>query len=320
MSQLDAGTIEKMPQENDENCIIRRMALLNFFRQTQRQALQPKNGEIAANLLPNMMKIIDLNFDCLERILRLLSFDDLVQIGRTCTVLNEAACTIFTPMFRNHEVLIDCDEFPFCKIGSRNQMKYHRFIAGIDIEAVLKVFGAVITNMTIVNMRTILEYHSFGKFHTKRTDEKIAYLISKYCGGNLLELKFKNCGIQAGTNVQPFPNVSAVSFDHCVLGEAFDTIANLFPNMRKLEIIDCDVIHGRGSIEQHFPQIDSFNLLVSFGSNSRSNFNSDDVKAIINMNPSMKNLSLCFCNESAYDGKMLKYASMKLQHLKCLTL
>lgn len=51
-----------------------------------------------------------------------------------------------------------------------------------------------------------------------------------------------------------------------------------------------------------------------------SSFKTANLKAFIDHNPCLRSLNLCHWNESAYDAKVLKHASVNLKQLKALTL
>lgn len=249
---------------NDENIFNGR---INRFRahpnKSKRQPLILVNAK--NDVVQHTTKITDLNFDCLEYIVQSFSLHDLLRFGYTCVYLKKAACTVFTLMFRNHEVQIDCEQFPNCSVVSRSKLAHQRFTGGINFEELLTVFGDVITNMTIVKLRSMSKFNRLDNEQVMR-DNNVEQLM-KHCRQELLVLKLKDCGKQAMVNAQPFPKLTKISFERCVLGKGMANFSHLFPCMRKLEIIDCDVASVRDSINKPFPLLESFNVIMPLSAN-----------------------------------------------------
>lgn len=262
------------------------------------------------------LKIIDLNLDCLEHILRGFNLTDLISIGSTCIHLNDAVCRTFTLMFKKHEVFIDCNQFPRFTVRSQSNQPHQRESNGNNIETFLKVFGTEVKKLTVLNMSPI----KYEDIQRVENDKNIEQLITKYCKKYLTAIQFKNCGKCSMLNAQPFEKITKVIFEQCTLSEKFSDFSYLFPGMRLLEMIDCNVTNVQNSIEKEFPHLESLSLAVPFDLNSwaRSTFSVENIMAVMDHNQNLKYLSLQYWNESAYDAKLLKYASVKLNELKTL--
>lgn len=266
--------------------------------------------------LEQQTNLIDLNYDCLEHIFNGFCLTDLIAVGGTCTYLQSVACRYFQSKFRKFYMFIDCDQYPCYSISK--PPTFHSIDIGTDIEAFLFVFGGVLSKLTIRNMCPIRNVDPERLEH----DAKIQQLIDTYCRKSLHEIKFQHCGKLTMHHAQPFEEVTKISFDRCILGDKVANFQYLFPRMRKLDLIDCDVRSVRQSIEKEFPQLEYFNLSVPFGVNSwsESSFTVANVKTAIERNPNLKSLNLCYWNLSAYDAKLLKYAAANLHQLKSLQL
>ncbi|XP_055296882.1 uncharacterized protein LOC129565739 [Sitodiplosis mosellana] len=216
----------------------------------KRQPLEPVNGEYptvtsqAAAVLESPTKLNDLNYDCLEHIFGGFCLVDLIGIGGTCTYLQSATCRYFQTKFRKHTVFIDCERFPNYSISSG--AVHQRTNIGSDIEAFMFVFGAVLSKLAIVNMCPMLQVDP----ERLESDAKIQRLIEKYCRNHLREISFRNCGKLTMNHAQPLEEVVKVSFDHCVLGEKLANFDYMFPKLKRLDLIDCDVRGVRRSIEK----------------------------------------------------------------------
>lgn len=289
------------------------------LRQPLKSIYQNPNVIINESSHHDPTKFIDLNYDCLEHILRDMTLNDLQCVGSTCTYLQSIVCRIFNAKFRKNVVFIDCNHFPIYTVSSCNSSFKLQYNKGNNVSAFLNVFGEVISNLVILNMFAISNTGDNQRFEC---DARINHSIVTHCRQHVIDIKFRNCGQQMMHKANPFTKVTKVLFDHCILGKDVSNFQHLFPAMRKLEIIDCNVTNVRDSIETHFPQLECFNLSVPFGGNcwSNSSFTIENVKIAIEQNPHLKSLKLCYWNQSAYDANLLKYAAVHLNQLKTLQL
>lgn len=186
-------------------------------------------------------KLIDLNYDCLEHILRGFSLADLIDIGGTCTHLQSEVHRYFRTKYRKHTVFIDCERYPSYSISSQAGTD-----KGNDIGSFMFVFGAVVSKLAIINMCPVNHVDA----ERMESDTVVQHLVDGYCRKNLREISFRYCGKLIMSHAKPFEEVTKVSFDHCILGEKVADFAYLFPKLRKLDLIDCIVQDVREIIEK----------------------------------------------------------------------
>lgn len=303
--------------ENKENVFGKNVG--RMFKSTDsnrsRSLFDPINENISKS--NKSTTILDVNYDCFERIFNGFTLDDLVKAGNTCTYLQSIVCSYFRSKFRKHAVIIDCDRFPVYEVTSSSLNVNYRSCTGRDLFAFLHVFKKLLFKLTIVNMYPII-------IDTERLrhDTIIEKMICKYSCDTLDEIKFGNCGQQMMNQAEPFKAVTKVSLERCVLGRKGSDFGYLFPSMRRLDLIDCNVYNVRDSIAKEFPNLGCFHLSVPLNDNSWSDW-SFDVPAIMSMmdlNPNIQSLKLCYWNASAYDAKLIHYAAQKLHQLNHLQL
>lgn len=282
--------------------------------------LESFNGQMDAGLLLRPIQpllISDLNSDCLQHIFRCFNLEDLTNVAGSCTTLNEAAHKVFHGMFRDHEVLIDCNRYPIYKVTSNSRLLHQRLFCGRNIDTFFQFLGKVISKLTISNMCTMA-----GADVDEGALRSIeGLLMSDDIRKHLIELKFQNCREVAIGEILPFEKVAKVIIERCIINSNAD-FGYLFPSMQKLELIDCNVVNNRECIERPFSHLRALNVMVTFDVNSFANlsFTADNIKAAINQNPDIKILGLCYWNATAYDGTLLQYAALNLPSLKTLHL
>lgn len=282
--------------------------------------LESFNGQMDAGLLLRPIQpllISDLNSDCLQHIFRCFNLEDLTNVAGSCTTLNEAAHKVFHGMFRDHEVLIDCNRYPIYKVTSNSRLLHQRLFCGRNIDTFFQFLGKVISKLTISNMCTMA-----GADVDEGALRSIeGLLMSDDIRKHLIELKFQNCREAAIGEILPFEKVAKVIIERCIINSNAD-FGYLFPSMQKLELIDCNVVNNRECIERPFSHLRALNVMVTFDVNSFANlsFTADNIKAAINQNPDIKILGLCYWNATAYDGTLLQYAALNLPSLKTLHL
>ncbi|XP_031633995.1 uncharacterized protein LOC116347528 [Contarinia nasturtii] len=308
------------PSENKENifgeCIQSDSKSMTSSKR-KRHPLDSINPNTAKIEMKSSTAIERVNYDCFERILDGFHLDDLVKVGSSCKHLQSIVCDFFQTKFHKHAVLIDSEQFPRYAVTSNAVHDNYRFGIGHDLNAFLNVVGEKIEKIIILNMFPIAA--NLTRFEN---DTKIEQMITKCCGKTLNEIKFKNCGQQMMNGAEPFENVTRVSFENCALGRKASDFTFLFPIMYRFDLIDCNVMDVRHSIEMEFPKLKCFNLNVPLSLNSYANisFNIQNIMAMIDRNPHIESLKLCYWNESAYDAKLLHYVAQKLNDLKNLQL
>lgn len=278
------------------------------------------NRQIAElRLSKGPLRLTDLIDDCFAHVLGKLCFQDLVNVAGTCVRLQSFVCSFFTDHTRDHEVYIDCNQYPRYTLTMCSNIWPHEF-NGADLPTFLCRFRKVIKKLTIMNLFPLDADHK-----RLQNDVEIERLIAKTFAKkpNLRELKFIRCGRLMLTKHDASLEfyVGKVTFDRCILGSSALNWANLFPNMQKLVIAECEATMARECIERPFENLKSFVLTVSnthVNSWFNCSFEIHNVQRAIDANPNIQTLALCYWNEFAYDAKLLKYASERLPLLQTL--
>lgn len=264
--------------------------------------------------VPEPTTILKMNYDCMELIFRYLHLKDLMNVAVTCVELNSHASQYFTQTYRNGEVCIDCNQFPRFRLTYSTLHANEKFVFD-DIIGFIEAFGELVPKLTIRNL-----FPLDNCAPRLANDTLLQESIVKHCREHVRQMRFITCGEATMNNVLPFTKLEKVIFDGCHMGEMFSDFKNLFPNIRKLEMIDCNVTNAHECIQDL--QLECLNITVPLALNAWANcaFTVADVKAAIDANPTIHKLALCYWNQSAYDAKLLKYVSLNLPFLKTLKL
>lgn len=322
---------------SEENATSNRSALTPVNEQvTQTSSSNPVNDQDASNdeeekinengnelSSKNSMQLIDLIPDCLDYILNDLSFADLISVAGTCTFLQNIASEFFITHAKNHEVIIDCDDYPRYKVNMQSK-RWPSAFNGRDFEAFIFGFKSVVEKLTIKHLFPLRADEM-----RQRNDAKVESIIVKAFAGKekLSELKFDRCGWgmlkEQTLKLKSEFHVESVTFEQCILRDSAFNWPNLFPNMKKLAIIDCDVSMASQCIEKTFPHLTCFDLTVSYLNENTwfdCTFTEQNVERFMDENPNIQKLALRYWNETAYDAKLLKYAAEHLASLESLHL
>lgn len=266
------------------------------------------------------LQIIDLIPDCLEYVFNDLNFQDLINVAGACKYLQARASEYFKSHVKCHEVIINCDEYPRYTVQMQSNRWPHEF-KGRDFEAFIFGLNEVIEKLTIINLFPLRADEL-----RLQTDANIERMIAKAFTGKkqLGELKFIRCGprmMKSYTSLEL--RIESVAFERCVLGDSAFNWPDLFPNMQKLAVVDCDASMVRQCIEKPFPRLKCFELTASRSDENSwfdSAFSEPNVQRAFDENPDIQKLSLCYWNGLAHDATLLKYAAEHLASLKSLHL
>lgn len=266
------------------------------------------------------LQLVDLIPDCLQYIFDELSIPDLIKLAGTCVYFQNNVLNFFQTQAKSYEIILDCNEYPRFIIKMRSNRWPHVY-NGRDFMAFIERLNEIIEKITIINMFPL-------RADQKRlqNDAKIERMIVKELAKKpeLRELKFIRCGrrtLVEHTSVEF--RVEKVSFERCTFGSSAFDWPNLFPNMQHLSVIDCDVSMARECIEKSFQHLTAFDLTASYVNENTwfdCTFSIPNVQRVIDENPNIRKLALCYWNQSAYDAKLLGYAAEHLPMLQSLHL
>lgn len=194
-------------------------------------------GYFTGKIIAIIMKLMDLNIDCLEGILENLTFYDLVNAAISNDRFRHAVNLIYDRKYNNKNPIFtfDGEKISFTMNDAKPVVYEHK--NGLEL---LRCFGQHITTM---------EYH-FSKFDEKKIHHKMTKMncilieyIQKYCSETVtnFEINFDGISSQLSMFKKPFANVDNVSLrieDQTKrdVHMTIDFVVRLFPNMQKLSI------------------------------------------------------------------------------------
>lgn len=254
-------------------------------------------------------KFTDVNIDCLEKIFNYVDFVDLLNLADTCVPLRAGAALVFSLKHakKNINLLNICSD-----------RKY--FVKKKDIQIgdgksclqSLRCFGNMITKLEISPSRN---NHITGH---------IVDYVKEYCVDSLKEFK---CEFVVQSRFEeafakPFSHVEKVEFNHCIVSSKILHFNEWFPQMTSLRLYGNYFVNSstpeyalkqpQDYIEAHFPHLTQLQIVCSGG--KPFDLTQANIEKVIDLNPQIKRLSLCFCPEM----RVLQDISTKLPLLEWL--
>lgn len=226
-----------------------------------------------------VIRIIDMNEDCIEHVLRLLNFEDLLSVAESNGLLSSVACRVIS-----HR----CHRYPLklIFIGSEFRWKYHNQDYRIDngrIYAlkfrtsvkILRYFGCLCSQVEI--------HYEHMSLKEKRT---IEFYLSKYCSdesASITDILLEDCPADAFYSIKkPLKSVQNVT----LTGDSkldFTLINKTIPNLSYLKLPWVQVPDGK-CIEGKFPSLKQLDVEI----NDRTNgFSASNIQQVIKMNPQL---------------------------------
>lgn len=229
-------------------------------------------------------RITDMNADCIEHVLELLDFEDLLRVAESNKVLNSVAGRVLQHRFPSHRLTLVLDGFPF---GSRHSNKDYRIddgtIYALNFEASLKLlkhFGRFFSQIA-------LHY----KHMSSKERRTIEYNLSKYCSdqsASLTELILEDGPASALNSIKkPLKSVQSVT----ITGESdldFKMLNKTLPNMNHLKLKWIQVPDG-GCIKRTFPSLKYLEMEVYDRINT---FSTRNVLHVMDMNPQLDRIAV----------------------------
>lgn len=225
-------------------------------------------------------KIVDMNIDCIEHVLKLLDFPDLLKVAESNRHLHFVACSVLSRRYRrqNLRLTIKCSE------KYRGYCDYRMGITEIcvfKLPAALKIlqyFGRVCSKIVIVYSKMDL---------TQKT--AIEYHLGKYCADEnylITDIVLENCGKSAlrfmGRPLRSIQNV--VITDESRID--FQQLNRKFPNMSSLKLEWLQVDDGK-CIERTFPALKQLEMEVG---DRDKGFTEVNVQNAVRKNPQLIHL------------------------------
>lgn len=188
------------------------------------------------------MAFYDINDDCLLKIFRMLSLDDLLWVADTCSRFRALAVRAFK--LSHSRRYIDFNEW--CNVETKT-------FDMLPITRLLTKFDSLITGIECI------QYDS----HIRNQCQDILNAILMYCyDGNLKRLKLVGLWID-GVSTAKLPslcaNLEALELRHCTLDTAFSN--QLFSNCNKLTNLNIDFsILEANAFDSFHPQLQTLRL------------------------------------------------------------
>lgn len=236
----------------------------------------------------DLLKLVDINNDCLESIFELLDIGDLINVAEADDRFIQAAQSVFSRCHRKKSVT------------SYNDSMSHIYNDYINVEidsiaACLCHFGHLISSLSI----------DFNFEH--RTD--IERAIQKYCKEPLTTLNLKFCHErQFETLNKPFVNVQNLRIDYSAINSDLSQLSRWFPNLASLELYYVQLPRSE-FVEVHFSHLERLTIYSSLPLY-------ETLSKMIHLNPQLKSLAL-YCY---YSQQLMESISTQLVELQELAL
>lgn len=232
-----------------------------------------------------MSKIIDMNFDCIEHVLKFLDFKDLLNAAQSNQTLNLAACTIISRRYskQNLKLVIDLIEMNINLSSDEFKMRAG-VIYPLNFETALKIlrhFGRICPKININYSYTTLQQR-----------KQLEFYLGEYCAdcdtSSFTEIELDNCPEDALNWIYtPLKSVQKVT----ITGHTnwnFKQLQTKVPNMNNLHLYWLQV-RNPTCIEQNFPALKHFEVDVR---DRTDFFTEDNVKCAVIMNPQLESVNV----------------------------
>lgn len=226
-----------------------------------------------------------MNLDCIEHVLRLLDFMDLLNVAQSNQTLNLAACTIVSRRYFKQSLKLVIDLMEMQINISPNEFKIRSgVIYPLNFETALKIlrhFGRVCPKININYRYTTLQQR-----------KQLEFYLGEYCANcdtsSFTEIELDNCPEDALIWIYtPLKSVQKVT----ITGDTnwnFRELKTKIPNMNSLNLYWLQ-IGNPTCIEQHFPALKHFQVDVR---DRTDFFTEDNVKRTVLMNPQLESVNV----------------------------
>lgn len=233
-------------------------------------------------------KITDLNADCIENILELLSFADLLNVAQSNKILNSSACTVVSRRYLKTETELYLAESQFCcnhPLGFR----ITRYLSRTDFSPlnfrmalrILRYFGRIFSKI-------VVNYYNLSL--TQR--QLIEHSLGENCGKNknsaLVRIVLENCPEDALRWIEtPMENVKDVTI--CLESNLdFEQLNNKLPHMEILKLAWLEISDG-SCIEQTFSALKHLEVEVR---DREKHFTENNVRNAVLLNPQLTHVTV----------------------------
>lgn len=225
-----------------------------------------------------VIRIIDMNEDCIEHILKLLNFDDLLSVAESNELLSSVACRVISLRFHRHRLALILN-------GSEFRWKYHgqnyriddgeiyalKFRTGVKI---LRYFGCLCSQIAI-----------HYKYMSSKEKRIIEFCLGKYCSDesvSMTDISLEDPEEDALHVRRPLKSIQNVT----ITGDSklnFKLMNEIFPSMTYLRITWMQVTDKK-CIERTFSSLKQLDVEIYDRING---FTSNNIQNAITMNPQL---------------------------------
>lgn len=234
-------------------------------------------------LQPDELKLTDVGIDCLERILRYLPLNDLMNVADTNKQLKEVAELVFLLKHGNTILRILGFDFPINKFFE-NRVE----ICSVDLKIILQLlrcFGYLLHRLEIdIDIRKRLVAIDNVELVNVYIDHLIVY-IKQYCVETLTELNISNSPNGLLNRFEgPFPNVHTAFVRSSDLPNV--SLNEFFPKLKRLTY-RCHQISDLANIESNIQTLDHLEIINWCRENN-------ELFRTIQLNPRLQSLGVPF--------------------------
>lgn len=224
-----------------------------------------------------VIRIIDMNEDCIEHVLELLNFEDLLSVAESNELLSSVACRVISQRFHRHRLTLTLN-------GNEFRWKYHNQDYRIDngeiyalkfrkAVKILRHFGCLCSQIAI--------HYKHMSSKEKRT---IEFHLSKYCSNESASITDLILDDPEDDALHAIKN-PLKSIQHVIItGNSklnFKLMNKILPNMNSLKLTWMQVTDGE-CIERTFSSLKQLDVEIYDRING---FTTSNVQETIKMNP-----------------------------------
>lgn len=261
------------------------------------------------------MKLLDLNYDCLEEIGRTLPFDDLLNIADSSKMLKDMADSVFKQKYGKHLcIVLDCSRGEE-KISAKNDGNTSVNGWKNNFQTV-RNFGHMISTLTF-SMR--------GKpsNRNKKLIKRFFTYVNEYCGDSLIDIKLGGIPKDTLNHLpKPFPFVKKLHIEGYFNGKL---LSQLFPNVHKI-IFRYYSWKNFQNVGTQFQNLEYLVLWpqdkMKFREISEKSTYDSKIYSLLRSNPQLKSLALPVIPKANIRDKIINLMRMPIQfnQLEKLTL
>lgn len=231
-----------------------------------------------------LLRLMDMNYDCLEAIFMNLNLVDLVNVAEAHQSFIPAAALVFSRRFSNRLVYVNYNTT--CTTSTVPE------ISKANIAAFFHHFGKLVT---------ILFYNA-----KSQQDLKVEKLLLEHCVDSLVELELAFCPKDAFDTIEkPFENVVKLFITKSCLGRKISSLNKWFPSLTKLVLDDVKLLQPM-SLGINISKLTHLSIYYNQVAIPMATFTE-----LFRMNPQLKSLTY----RCDYGEEFLRSVSQHLQQL-----